>query len=321
MDLIDQARAGDEDAFRSLTERHLPELRIHCYRMLGSLADAEDTVQETLLAAWRGLPGFSGRASIRTWLYRIATNRCLNALRATRRRPQTVPLELDAPAPTRLGEVVWLEPYPDVLGFADDVPGPEARYEAHEAMSLAFVTALQVLAPRQRAALILCDVLGFSAAEAACLLESSVDSVNSALKRARASVGRVSAPAVAPGSPGECEVVERFTRAYEAGDVPALVGLLTSDVLVSMPPVPLEYIGQDAAARFFSTVVFLPGRVFRLVATRANGQPAFGMYLLSSGSYHANGLVVITLTDRRISAITRFDNGVLPRFGLPRTLP
>ena len=193
-DLISRARGGDGDAFRELTEPHRRELQVHCYRMLGSFQDAEDALQDTLLSAWQGLGGFEGRASLRTWLYRIATNRCLNARRSASRRPVkewNVP-EVEPPKPTRLGEVVWLEPFPDALleGAIEMPLGPEARYEQTESISLAFVTALQVLPPRQLAVLILRDVLGFHANEVADMLDSTVESVNSALKRARVSLQR-----------------------------------------------------------------------------------------------------------------------------------
>ena len=187
-DLISRARAGDDDAFRALTEPHRRELQVHCYRMLGSLQDAEDALQDTLLAAWQGLGGFEGRASLRTWLYRIATNRCLNARRSASRRPAKewdVP-GVEPPEPTRLGEVVWLEPFPDALLEGSAAARPEARYEQTETISLAFVTALQVLPPRQVAVLILRDVLGFRAGEVADMLDATVEAVNSALKRARA---------------------------------------------------------------------------------------------------------------------------------------
>src|SRR5512132_2980985 len=198
-DLISRARAGDGDAFRELTEPYLRELLVHCYRMLGSFQDAEDALQETLLAAWQGLGAFEGRASLRTWLYRIATNRCLDARRAASRRPAKewdVP-GVEPPEPSRLGEVVWLEPFPDsLLTGAIDVPlGPEARYQQTESISLAFVTGLQLLAPRQAAILILRDVLGFHANEVADMLDLTVDSVNSALKRARANLQRRWPPA------------------------------------------------------------------------------------------------------------------------------
>ncbi len=328
MDLIDRARAGDAEAFGLLVDPHRRELQVHCYRILGSVQDAEDVLQETLVAAWQGLGGFEGRASLRTWLYRIATHRCLNALRSARRRPpSTMAPGLEPPDPTRLGEVVWLEPYPDVLleGLPDVAPGPEARYDTREAISLAFVTAVQVLPPRQRAVLILRDVLGFPAREVADALDSSVESVTSALKRARATL-----QAVHPGGTGartdtaaEQELVARLTRAYEAGAVADVVALLTEDAWLSMPPSPLEYQGRDAIGRFLTTLAFARSRTCRLIATGANRQPAFGVYLPDrhGGILHANGLLVLTVAADGISAITRFDNGVLPRFGLPRTLP
>ena len=198
-DLLSRARAGDGEAFRELTGPHRRELQVHCYRMLGSFADAEDALQDTMLAAWQSLGGFEERASLRTWLYRIATNRCLNARRSARRRPAiewNIP-EVEPPEPTRLGEVVWLEPFPGtLLEGAVSIPlGPEARYEQTESISLAFVTALQLLPPRQLAVLILRDVLGFHASEVAGMLNSTVESVTSALKRARASLERQRPPA------------------------------------------------------------------------------------------------------------------------------
>jgi RNA polymerase sigma-70 factor (TIGR02960 family) len=339
--LLAKAQAGDGAAFGALTEPYRRELQVHCYRMLGSLQDAEDALQETLLSAWQGIGGFiEERASLRTWLYKIATNRCLNALRAASRRP---PKEWDVPAvdppePTRLGEVVWLEPYPDVRldGGAGLPPGPEARYEQTEAVSLAFVTALQLLPPRQTAVLILRDVLGFRASEVAGMLDSTVDSVNSALKRARASLqhqqppanrpsaNRPSAnrpPAPAPGSPAEEALVAEFVRAWESADLGALVALLTDDVFISMPPIPFEYQGRDVVADFTARL-FAAGRRFDLVPTRANGQPAFATYLPAPhGIRHGTGLYVLTVAGDRISAMTRFENSVLPWFGLPRSLP
>ena len=330
-ELIARARAGDGDAFRELTEPYLRELQVHCYRMLGSFADAEDALQNTLLTAWQGLGGFEGRASLRTWLYRIATHRCLDARRAASRRPARewdVP-GVEAPEPTRLGEVVWLQPFPDALleGAIDGPLGPEARYEQTEAVSLAFVTALQVLPPRQLAVLILRDVLGFHASEVAGMLDSTVESVNSALKRARASLQRQEPaaagrePPPASGSPAEDAIVAKFVRAWESADLDALVALLTDDVFMSMPPIPFEYEGRDVVARFCGGL-FGADRRFDLVPTRANGQPAFGAYLRApSGIRHGTGLYVLTLAGDRISAMTRFDNSVLPWFGLPRSLP
>ena len=330
-DLITRARAGDGEAFRELTEPYRRELQVYCYRMLGSLQDAEDVLQDTLLGAWQGLNGFEGRASIRTWLYRIATNRCLNARRSASRRPakEWNIAEYEPPEPTGLGEVVWLEPFPDSLleRVMDVSLGPEARYEQAESISLAFVTALQVLPPRQLAVFVLRDVLGFHANEVADMLDATIDSVNSLLKRARASLQRrlpTSAerePAPAPDSPSEQATVAEFVRAYESGDLDALVALLTDDVFLSMPPFPLEYEGRDVVARFYGTMMG-SGRRFDLVPTRANGQPAFGAYLrASTGIRHGTGLLVLTLTGDRICSVTRFDNSVLPWFGLPRSLP
>ena len=337
VNLIARARAGDGEAFRQLTDPYRRELLVHCYRILGSVQDAEDAVQDTLLAAWSGLPGFEergpveGGSSIRAWLYRVATNRCLNAVRSAGRRPragwrvaEVAPLE-----PTRR-EVVWLEPYPDLLleGLPDHAPGPEARVESSEAISLAFVTALQLLPARQRAVLILRDVLGFRASEVAAMLDATVESVTSALKRARATLGsRLGAgdrqPPPPAGSPAEAGLAARLTRAYETGDVDGLVALLTEDVWVTMPPVPLQYQGRELAARFHTAVTFRQGGTCRLVPTRANGQLAFGAYWRAPGGgpLRALGLLVFTLTGNRICAITRFDNSVLPRFGLPGSLP
>jgi RNA polymerase sigma-70 factor (TIGR02960 family) len=328
-DLLLRARAGDSEAFRELTEPHRRELQVHCYRMLGSFQDAEDALQDTLLAAWQGLSRFEGRASLRTWLYRIATNRCLNARRSASRRPAKewdVP-KVEPPEPTRLGEVVWLEPFPDALleGAIDAPLAPEARYARTESISLAFVTALQLLPPRQVAVLILRDVLGFHANEVADMLDSTVESVTSALKRARASLQKRRPPAdrerpPASGSPFEDAIMAKFVSAWESADLDALVALLTDDVFISMPPMPFEYEGRDLVARFCASI-FSAGRRFDLVRTRANGQPAVGAYLRApNGIRHGVGLYVLTLTGDRICAMTRFENSVLPWFGLPRSL-
>ncbi|MBO0837958.1 MAG: sigma-70 family RNA polymerase sigma factor [Actinobacteria bacterium] len=333
-----RAQAGDGEAFAELTAQYRRELQVHCYRMLGSFQDAEDALQDTLLAAWQGLGGFDReRGSLRTWLYKIATNRCLNALRSARRRAAKewdVP-NVEPPEPTRLGEVVWLQPYPDVLmegamggpGATGGPADPEARYEQAEAISLAFVTALQLLPPRQVAVLILRDVLGFHASDVAGMLDSTVESVNSALKRARASLQRVSHPDAgrqpppASGSPAEEAIVAKFVTAWQSADLDALVTLLTHDVFVSMPPMPFEYQGRDVVARFCASLLDA-GRRFDLVPTRANGQPAFGVYLRSAdGIRRGTGLYVLTLTGDRICAMTRFEASVLPWFGLPRSLP
>jgi RNA polymerase sigma-70 factor (TIGR02960 family) len=330
MHTLDRARAGDQHAFRELTDPFRRELHLHCYRILGSVEDAEDLLQETLLAAWRGLDRFEGRASLRAWLYRIATNRSLNALRDSARRPRDMSeAASQLPEPTgRSREPVWLQPYPDVLldGVPDDAPGPDARYETRETVSLAFVTALQQLPPRQRAVLVLRDVLGFRAAEVASILEGTEDAVNSALKRARktletGSASREGAPL--PETPRERELVGRFADAWERGDVDGVLALLTDEARISMPPIPGEYQGHAAiAALLENRFAWRPGGV-RLLPTRANGQPAFGCYIHDAQApiAHAYGILVLTLEGDRISVVTRFlDNAVLPQFGLPRTL-
>ena len=241
------------------------------------------------------------------------------------------PPGVELPEPTRVGEVSWLEPYPDVLleGLADAAPGPEARYEATEAISVAFVTALQLLPPRQRAVLILRDVLGFRASEAAGILGCTEESVTSALKRARAALQyqRAQTPESEPPPPGsarERELVRRFTQAYEAGDVHQIVALLTEDAWLIMPPVPLRYQGRELAARFWAATAFRPGRSARLVPTRANGQPAFGLYVREplAPIARASGILVLTLAGSQISAVTGFPDSDARRiFGLPATLP
>ncbi len=329
---LTQARAGDEQAFRDLTDAYRRELQLHCYRILGSLQDAEDALQETLLSAWRGLDGFEERASLRAWLYSIATNRCLNTLRDGARRPQERrPLTFEPPAPTRHGELPWLEPYPDALleGLPDAAPGPEARYETRETVALAFVTALQRLPPRQRAVLILRDVLGYRAAEVADMLDTTEVSVYSALQRARATLDAAAPPrrdrAPLPRSAAERELVGRFADAFEHGRVDQIVALLTDDAWVTMPPEPFEYQGPAAITEFFTQAFAARSdRTDRLVPTRANGQPAFGHYI---GDAHAPivravGVIVLTLEGDRIAHLIRFGgSGHLARFGLPRTLP
>jgi RNA polymerase sigma-70 factor (TIGR02960 family) len=329
-ELLARARAGDGEAFGQLVEPYRHELRVHCYRVLGSLADAEDLLQETLLAAWQGLPGFGERASLRSWLYRIATNRCLNWLRSANRRApvEAARLPVEPPDHTRLGKVTWLEPYPDALldKVPEPEPGPEARYEAHEAMSLAFITAVQLLPPRQRVILILRDVLGFRAREVAEILDTTVESVTSALKRARATLARDLPEGKQPPpleSATEQRLMDQLVDAFQRGDVEGIISLMTDDAWVRMPPVPLEYRGRELAGRFFATVAFRQGRHYRLIPTRANGQPAFGVYLQdpTSDVAHVFGVFVITLAGDKVSAITRFDNSVIPHFGLPRKLP
>ncbi len=322
---LEHARAGDEDAFRALTDPYQRELQLHIYRIVGSPQDAEDLLQETLLAAWRGLEQFQERASVRSWLYRIATNRSLDALRASRRRPagrQTAQM----PEPTRWNEPLSLQPYPDALleGIPDEAPGPEARHEAKESIALAFIVGLQHLPPQQRAVLVLRDVLGYRTREVADMLDSSDASVNSLLRRARAAfesrlpaTGRDRAPV--PDSKLEREIVGRFADAVESGDVDGMVALLTDDAWLTMPPLPHAYQGRDAIGAFLRDGEERRGAPLRLRPTRANAQPAFAGY--HSETDVARGLFVLTLEGDRISAVTWFaDTAVFPHFGLPPTL-
>ncbi|GAA3135725.1 RNA polymerase sigma-70 factor (ECF subfamily) [Kribbella aluminosa] len=323
-ELLQRAREGDRDAFAALVAPYRAELQLHCYRMLGSLQDAEDALQETLLSAWIGLSGFEGRSSVRTWLYRITTNRCLNLLRSTSRRPlPAVPLPVPAPEPSRSGEVLWLQPYPDDLleGLPDRLPGPEARYESREAISLAFVTAVQLLPPNQRAVLLLRDVLGYRASETAELLGLTEAAVNSALARARVTVDEktVASPAT---TADEQALTERFVAAFTAQDVDALIALMTSDAWVRMPPLPFEYQGTEAARRFFTALAAHRRQIAAMVPVRANGQPAWGEYIRDpvTGGLHLIGVLVIGIAGDRIHEIVHFETTVAPYFGLPRTL-
>jgi RNA polymerase sigma-70 factor (ECF subfamily) len=261
-----------------------------------------------------------------TWFYRIATRKCLNVLRSVRRRPakQWDLSQFEAPVPTPRDEPIWLQPFPDAL--LDVPPGPEARYEQSEAISLAFVTALQLLPPRQVAVLILRDVLGFHASEEADMLEVSLYSANSALKRARASLQRRQPatghhPPPAAGSPAEDAIVAKFARAWESADLDALVALLTDDAFIAMPPEPFGYEGRDLVTRYWARQ-FAAGRRYGLVPTRANGQPAFGVYLRGpAGIRHAAAFYVLTLAGGQICGMTRFEASVMSWFGLPRSLP
>ena len=327
---LDRARAGDELAFDELTSPFVRELHVHCYRLLGSLTDADDLLQETLLAAWRGLDGYAGRASLRTWLYRLATNRCLNAIRdATRRVPAEPVPTFQPPEPTRRSGAGWLQPYPDRWLEQLAEPGPEARIESREAVELAFVAALQRLPPRQAAALVLADVLGFSTTEVAGLLDSTTTAVKGVLQRARTSLaghraGHTHEPTGGRGSAAERDLAGRFADRFGAGDVAGVVALLTDDAWLAMPPAPHEYRGPAAIAAFLR--ISVQARVRRsitLAPTRANGQPAFCLYADPSGveSTDPSGVVVLTMAGSRITRITRFlDGAVPPHFG-PRARP
>jgi RNA polymerase sigma-70 factor (TIGR02960 family) len=329
---LEAARAGDEQAFRDLTAPHLRELHVHCYRMLGSLVDAEDLLQETLVAAWRGLDGFAGRSSLRTWLYRIATNRCLNAIRDAKRHRPAEPLPpFDPPQPSRRGEVTWLQPYPDrwLEEAADTAPGPEARYQAREQIELAFIAALQRLPPRQTATLLLCDVIDFAIAEVATMLDTTPTAVKGTLQRARATLARdcegtTRQPPPEAGSREERELARRFAEAFSRDDIDGIIALLTEDAWLAMPPAPHEYHGPEAVASFLrASAAWRSQRRLRLLPTRANTQPAFGSYLSNpdSDTAHPTGILVLTLSGHQVRTITRFIDDQLPRrFGLPNVL-
>jgi RNA polymerase sigma-70 factor, ECF subfamily len=309
--LLETARAGDEHAFARLTAPYRRELQVHCYRMVGSLDDAEDLVQETMLRAWRRLGSFEGRTSLRRWLYRIATNACLNALE---REPRVVLFPAGEEPTAPLTRISWLQPYPDALLPDED---PQARLDLRESVALAFLAAIQHLPPRQRAMLLLFDVLGWSAAEIADLLETSVAAVNSGLQRARATLD--THPASRPSDEEERVLVERFVAAWERVDIAGLVELLREDAVMAMPPEPAWFAGAQAVGEFFATG---PGegdltRV-KLVPTRANVRPALAAYFDGK----AFGIMVFEILEGRIAEIVGFADVArsYDRFGLPERL-
>jgi RNA polymerase sigma-70 factor (ECF subfamily) len=333
-ELLDAARRGDAAAYGRLVEPHRAALDAHCYRMLGSVQDAEDAVQDALLRAWRGLARFEGRSSLRTWLYTIATNACLKAIE---RRPKLVlPVDYgpatdphDGPAEP-LVESVWIEPYPDErLGLGDAVAGPEARYEQRESVELAFIAALQLLPARQRAVLILRDVLGFSGQEVAEALETTPASVYSALQRAHKSVAErlpersQQATLRTLGDDALRDVVDAFVGAWERGDVGALAAMLAEEATIAMPPMPTWYRGREAVAAFLERWPLAPGMRWRVVPAPANGQPAFGFYLWreEKPGFVAHSINVLTLDGARIVDLTAFiAPEAFARFGLPAEL-
>jgi RNA polymerase sigma-70 factor, ECF subfamily len=331
-ELLEAARAGDEDAFGGLVGPHRAELHALCYRMLGSVPDAEDALQDALLRAWRGLPRFEGRSSFRSWLYTIATNACLKAIE---RRPKRVlPADFGPAADPHdepgepLIESVWVEPYPDEqLGLEDGFAGPAARYERRESVELAFIAALQHLPARQRAVLILRDVLGFSGGEVAAALDTTPASVYSALQRAHKTVDeRLPAPSQqsalrALGDERIRTLVEQYVAAWERGDVAAVAAMLADDAVLAMPPMSTWYRGRDAIAGFLGRRPLASGRRWRSAQVRANGQPALGFYLREpeTGRFVAHSINVLAIRGEQIAEITAFlTPEAFVRFGLPR---
>lgn len=324
------------DSFQELAETYRYQLQVHCYRMLGSLHEAEDLVQETFLRAWRARERFEGRTSFRNWLYRIATNACLNAISSRSHAARIWPDQYGPPAdsvpvgePAR--EVPWLEPYPEhaLSQVVDETPGPDARYEMRESVQLAFVAAIQQLPARQRAVLLLRDVLGWSAAEAADLLDTTPTSINSALQRARATLER---QGIAPGSAtsdmtseAERELLDRYVTAWERSDIDGFVALLKEDAVLRMPPWAQWYLGRHAIEVFFRAVGNpRPRGTVRVLPSGANGQPAYGHYVLRQDglAFDAHNIQVLTLQRGSIGVLTAFrDPALFEKFGLPPSLP
>ncbi len=326
---LEAALSGDQQQFSELAEPYRRELQTHCYRLMGSLQDAEDVVQETMLRAWRRLNTFEGRASFRAWLYKIATNACLDSLERASRR--TLPVNIYPPADPETASVmsitdpVWLDPFPDEW-LDETAISAEAHYTRHESVTLAFLTALQVLPPRQRAVLVLCDVLDWRASEVTELLEMTLSAVNSALHRARVTLSKHypdRSPENAASSSSTRSLLERYVRAWEEADVAGLVSLLKEDALYTMPPSSTWFQGRAAISKFFSSRIFVDGLSYRLQPIHTSGQPGFAAYLYDqrTGKFHAHTLHVLTPGNGQLTALTTFLNPALfSYFGLPDTL-
>jgi RNA polymerase sigma-70 factor, ECF subfamily len=329
--LMEAAKRGDHDAFQQLAASHRRELRLHCYRMLGSIHDAEDAVQESLLRVWRGLGDFEGRASFRNWLYKIATHACLNMLAVRQRTSRLLPHDIGPPSHAiplePATDIAWLDPYPDepIANVSANEPGPDARYESHEAVQLAFVAAIQRLPPLQRAVLLLRDVLGWSAAEVASLLDTSAASITSALQRARATMETsydASKRAALRPDERQRELLDRYVAAWETADLDSFVALLKEDAILSMPPYREWALGREAIGNLFA---FACGRyggrgAFRLVRTAANGQPAFAIYVRNdaTGDFVAHSIQVVSVREDGIALVVNFRKPELFEFfGLP----
>jgi RNA polymerase sigma-70 factor, ECF subfamily len=326
--VVSAARNGDEGAFRELVAPHRRELRAYCYRMAGSLDDADDLLQESLLRAWRGIASFEGRSSVRTWLYRVTWSACVDALES--RSPRTLAVDLGPPAdpdepmpPPRLGG--WIGPCSPTL-YSEEAPSPEARYSAHESVALAFLAALQLLPPKQRATLLARDVLGWSAEECAAELETSVASVNSALQRARDTIDKQAAkwrPQL-PDEPTSRALLARYIQAWEQADVAALVSLLHEDATLSMPPFPIWLLGPSAIGASLGAMVLTPNArgAFRFLVTEANAVPALATYQRDAeGAFVAASLQLLVIKGSKISSVTAFlEPRLLPALGLPASL-
>jgi RNA polymerase sigma-70 factor, ECF subfamily len=311
--LLDRARNGDAKAFEEITRPYVRELHLHCYRMLGSFHDAEDLVQETLLRAWGGIHAYRGDATVRTWLYRVATHACLDVLKSGARRilpsSHVPPADPERPGRPAIGEPLWLEPYPDRL--LDELADPADLLAGRESVQLAFLAAIQLLSPRERAALLLREVVGFAADETAGLLGTTVASVNSSLQRGRARLAEARAASALPashvGGPGERDLVDRYVEAFERGDVPALVRLLRDDVTMTMPPDPAWFRGRDDVGRFLDRWVFGTRGPMRLIREGANRQPGVAVYeRWVDGNWHGLSLQVLSFDESAIAEITGF---------------